>query len=276
MVVESYLDFAVPLNAIRFQGDLIVSELGTGSVVRKSTTERVTLPSDNIYVPAGLAASDDDLWVGDWATGIVWQLVADGVTLSDPIPLAMDLVGPEGLVLHHDGTLLVVESGAGRITRIDPSTGDTSTVMENLEFIVETTPGTPPTGIFNGIAVSQSGVIYVSGDEANSLTVLNYPNVASTLSEQVMSLEVDKTTLESQVTNLEDETTSLENEKTSLENQVSTFEDEISAIEEEKTTLGDQVSSLENSLASWRNISIAALLIGIVIGAAIIYLRNRT
>jgi len=31
-------------------------------------------------VPTGLAASEDTLWVADWATGIVWQVGFDGKT----------------------------------------------------------------------------------------------------------------------------------------------------------------------------------------------------
>jgi hypothetical protein len=34
MAVDVFTDFAVPLNAIRFQDDLVVAELGTGSVAR--------------------------------------------------------------------------------------------------------------------------------------------------------------------------------------------------------------------------------------------------
>ncbi|NOZ49480.1 MAG: hypothetical protein GXP37_05440, partial [Chloroflexi bacterium] len=108
---EVYKDFAVPLNAIRFQGDLIVAELGTHSVVRASAADpadRVAL-AEGLAVPAGLAASDDDLWVSDWATGIVWQIVADGQPLSEPVPVATDLAFPEGLAATADGNLVVVE-----------------------------------------------------------------------------------------------------------------------------------------------------------------------
>lgn len=274
-VVESYLDFAVPINAIRFQGDLIVAELGTGSVVQKSASERVTLAESDIYVPAGLAATDDDLWVGDWATGIIWQIIADGVTLTDPIPVAMGLVGPEGLVVDNDGTLLVVETGAGRVTRIDPATGETNTVMEGLEFTVETTPGSPPTGMFNGITVGQSGAIYVSGDDTNSLCVLNYAEIVSTLDDNIVSIEGEKITLEDQVSSLESEKLVLEGEKTTLENQVSSLEDERLVLEGEKSALNEQVSSFESSIVTWRTISMVTIVIGIVLGVAIVFMRKR-
>lgn len=78
--MATYTGFDTPLNAIRFQGDLIVAEGGSGRVIRApgaDPAERVTLAT-GLGVPAGLAATDDDLWAGDWATGRVLRLVADG------------------------------------------------------------------------------------------------------------------------------------------------------------------------------------------------------
>lgn len=168
----TYSGFAVPLNAIRFQGDLIVAELGSGSVVRArgaNPTERATLAT-GLGVPAGLAATDDDLWVGDWATGSVLQVVADGQPLAPPRVVAEHLAAPEGLTVAPEGSsLLVVESGAGRLVRIDLATGRVSTVAEGLALGAQGIPGLPPTWSFNGVAVGQSGAIYVSGDKADVL-----------------------------------------------------------------------------------------------------------
>ena len=174
-VLEEYLDFAVPINAIRFQGDLIVVELGleagTARVVRANAEGRVTLADtgNGLALPVGLAATDDDLWVSDWATGVVLQIVADGEPLSEPIPVARDLSAPEGLAVTPDGSLLVVETGAGRLSSIDLETGKVSTVAEGLELGAQGAEGYPPTWIFNGVAVGPSGAIYVTGDIANVL-----------------------------------------------------------------------------------------------------------
>jgi sugar lactone lactonase YvrE len=167
--LEEYYDFAAPLNAIRFQGDLIVAELGTGRVVRMDadTHERVTLAQ--LAVPTGLAATEDDLWVGDWAMGMVWQVVADGTPLPQPIPVATGLSFPEGLAVAPDGNLLVVETGTGRLLRIDLMTGEVSAVAEGLELGAPSPAGVPPTWIFNGVAVGPSGAIYVTGDKTNVL-----------------------------------------------------------------------------------------------------------
>ena len=97
--------FALPLNAIGFpQGDIAVAELGTGSVVRGNHTEIAT----GFAVPTGLAATETDLWVADWAIGTVFQIVEGGVPVIPPIPVASGLIQPEGLAVNTDGSLLVV------------------------------------------------------------------------------------------------------------------------------------------------------------------------
>jgi sugar lactone lactonase YvrE len=169
--VATYDGFAGPLNAIRFQGDLVVAEQG-GSVVRAqgaNPAERATLAA-GLGVPAGLAATDDDLWVGEWATGRVLQLVADGQPLAPPRVVAAGLATPEGLAVTSDhNSLLVVESSAGRLVRIELATGRVSTVAEGLALGAQGIPGLLPTWSFNGVAVGRSGAVYVSGDRANVL-----------------------------------------------------------------------------------------------------------
>jgi sugar lactone lactonase YvrE len=171
VVVATYTGFDMPLNAIRFQGGLIVAEGGSGSVIRvrgADPAERVTLAT-GLGVPAGLAATDDDLWASDWATGRVLQLVADGQPLAQPRVVAQRLAAPEGLAAAPDRSLLVVESGAGRLSRIDLATGRVSTVSDRLALGARGIPGLVPTWIFNGVAVGPSGAIYVSGDKADVL-----------------------------------------------------------------------------------------------------------
>jgi sugar lactone lactonase YvrE len=166
-VLASRYDFAAPTNAIRFQGELIVAELGTGMVVRSSGPgDRQVLAE--LAIPLGLAASGGDLWVADWAIGGVFQLMADG----NPVffPVAMGLNFPEGLAVGPDGDLLVVEAGAGRVSRIDLATGQVSPLAEGLELSLPALSGLPPFLVFNGIAVGPSGAIYVTGDQANVLS----------------------------------------------------------------------------------------------------------
>ncbi len=155
--------FNLPLNGISFQGDVAVAELGSGSVVRGDHTAI----ADGFYVPTGLAAADDDLWVADWATGFVFQIMDDGIPVL--IPVASGLVQPEGMAVNTDGSLLVVEAGAGRLTRIDLDTGELTVIVEGLEVGSPGPPGYPPTSIFSGVAVDRAGYIYVTADAANLL-----------------------------------------------------------------------------------------------------------
>lgn len=155
--------FDFPLNAIGFQGDIAVAELGSGSVVRGDHTPIAA----GFFVPTGLAASGSDLWVADWALGAVFKIVDDGIPVT--IPVASGLIQPEGLAVNTDGSLLVVESGASRLSRIDPATGEVTIIAEGLELGAPGVPGYPPTWFFNGVAVGSSGHIYVTGEKANLL-----------------------------------------------------------------------------------------------------------
>ncbi|HEY31556.1 MAG TPA: hypothetical protein G4O10_00445 [Dehalococcoidia bacterium] len=163
-VVDDYPAFAVPLNAIGFQGDIVVAELMTGSVVRASDNSTI---ATGLLVPTGLAATEDDLWVCEWATGIVYQIVTDGAPTMTPV--ATGLSYPEGLAVNLDGSLLVVESGVGQLSRIDLDNNTVSIVVDDLELGAEGVPGYPPTWGFSGVAVGSTGYIYVTGDIGNAL-----------------------------------------------------------------------------------------------------------
>ena len=163
-------DFAVPLNAIFFQGDLVVAELATGSVVRASIADpsQRTVLASGLLVPAGLAATADDLWATDHLGGTLLQLVAGGQVLAPPRVVASGLALPEGLAVLPDGDLVVVEAGAGRVSRVDAGSGAVSTIADGLELGTPPPPlVAPPTWHFNGVAVGSSGALFVTGDTAN-------------------------------------------------------------------------------------------------------------
>jgi sugar lactone lactonase YvrE len=169
-VLEHY-DMPAPINAIRFQGDLVVADLALGGVVWASD-KRVVLASDdeNVFLPAGLATDGERLWVGDWATGVVWQLTFAGREVVSTLPVASGLAQPEGMALDADGGLLVVETAARQLSRIDLATGTVSVVAAGLAVGVPALDGLPPTWLFDDVAVGPSGAIYVSENGRNVLT----------------------------------------------------------------------------------------------------------
>jgi hypothetical protein len=136
----------------------------TGSVVRQTPGGVRSTIVAGLSVPSGLAATDDDLWVTDWASGIVWRIVTDGTPTM--VPVKTGLANPEGIAVDHDGSLLVVESGAGRLIRILP-TGKTAVLADGLALGTPGGSGTTPAYAFNGVAVGPSGAIYVTGDRAS-------------------------------------------------------------------------------------------------------------
>jgi len=168
-ISTEYTDFATPMNAIPFQGDLVVAEMGTepARVIRISKENpaiRTTLAE--LKAPVGLAATRQDLWATDWEMGTVVQIVKDGQRLTPPKVVASGLKGPEGMVVAPDGNLLVIENLAGRLSSISPETGAINSIAEQLELGM---PGPPnnPIWILDSVAVGPSGAIYVGGDKAN-------------------------------------------------------------------------------------------------------------
>ena len=155
--VETYTDFVFPWNALRFGDDLVVAEVGTGSVVAQDSAGVRTTLAGGLTWPGGLAATDTDLWVADWATGQIHQIAGVGA----PQVVASGLNLPEGMAVDRDGSLLVVESGAGRLTRIDLATGDKSTVADGLATDVQG-PAALVAGEMSGVAVDRTGTILVS------------------------------------------------------------------------------------------------------------------
>ena len=163
---HSYRDFAMPVNSTAFRGDLIVLELGTSSVVRinlDDTSSRETL-IDGLAVPAGIATDDDAIWISDWATGIIWQVVADGEKLEDPLMVASDFVMPEGLAVTADNTLLIVETGTQSLIELDLATGAKTILVSDLAIGGAAPQGMVPSWTFNGVAVDSEGAIFVSGE----------------------------------------------------------------------------------------------------------------
>jgi hypothetical protein len=158
-----YPETTAPLNAIMFQDQLVVAEFGNGVVIGNDPADRAVIwPT---FYSTGLAANESDLFAADYFMGTVFQIADDGLILDTPVMVASGLATPEGLAIDIDGTLLVVEATAGRLSRIDPATGEKTTIADGLQVMYESHPDAflfPHNG-FAGVAVGPRGDIYVAG-----------------------------------------------------------------------------------------------------------------
>jgi sugar lactone lactonase YvrE len=161
--VATHPGFAAPTTAVRFQGDLVVSDVG--KVVRNTAGKWVTIAE--LPMPTGLATRGDDLWAADRVKGTVFQLISGGTVLTPPRVVASGLSSPQGLAVGRDGSLLVVEAGKGSLRRIDLASAVVTTVASGLQL--HPTDPAPVPGPFSGVAVGPSGAMYVAGTKTNVL-----------------------------------------------------------------------------------------------------------
>jgi sugar lactone lactonase YvrE len=166
----SYSDFLVPLNAISFDDDIIVAELATHRVVRrKAGTMDSEVLLAGIPVPTGLAADDDQLFVADWLSGTIYQLIVDDLVLATPHPIITGLKQPEGMALDEEGRLLVLETGKQRLLRINPQDPNIEVLADELAIGLRGVPGYPPSWLLSSVVVDACGRITVTQDLNNSL-----------------------------------------------------------------------------------------------------------
>jgi sugar lactone lactonase YvrE len=176
-------------NAIGFDDAIVAAGFETKDVVRidpKDPDQRTVLAGGFEY-PLGLAADAGNLYVGDFLAGQILQVTADGVTLDSPKLIVEGLEGPEGLALTGDGRLLVVESGADRLSIVDLSSGKSTPLATDLGIMRDVPRSRPLHFFFNGVDVSPSGVVYVTADDANAIYRIPLPKSTSELDDATES-----------------------------------------------------------------------------------------
>ena len=167
------IDGHVPVCAIMFGDNVVVSEFETQSVVSIFPDGQRHVLMNGIAVPSGLASQEGNLWVADWSRGRILKLIANHQVLVTPSVVADGLSKPEGITVTKDGRLLlVVESGSGRLRRIDLNTGESAILAENLRIGIASAPGKPPVNYFSGVTIGTDDSIYVSCDEGREVVRL--------------------------------------------------------------------------------------------------------
>lgn len=152
------------VNAAAYDGDIAIAQLGSPVVV--NTTGTVLM--SGLILPTGMASDEENLYVSDWVTGVIWRL-RDGIQT----PFAVGLQNPEGLELG-EGELLVVEEGTKQLIAIDLTSGTRSVVAEGLPIGRQHAPSPfgAPYGLVSDVAVGPSGDVYFTADDPNGVYVL--------------------------------------------------------------------------------------------------------
>jgi sugar lactone lactonase YvrE len=111
--------------------------------------------------PFGIAAAPNgDVFVSDGDTGKIWRISQNGETKI----VAENLATPSSIAIAPDGALIVAETGAHRIARVDAASGRVETIA-GAAGRSGFTDGKRESALFNapiGLAVARDGAIYVA------------------------------------------------------------------------------------------------------------------
>lgn len=169
--LEMLHGFKAPVDAIESaKGELLVLELGTGSLLRVTgadSKDQVAIAKDLAAPTAMVEGPGNVVYITETAGGRVTQIdIASGARKT----VSEGLVKPEGIDIGPDGRLYVAEVGHKRIVAIDPANGERIIVATNLDIGIEPyKPDGPPGFVTTGVAVGKSGTVYVSSDIRNAI-----------------------------------------------------------------------------------------------------------
>jgi len=176
-LVARFEGFNEAIDALSYGGDIVVSEFGSGSVIRFSpdAPDDRTVVVSGLDEPAGLAVHNDDVYVAD-RTGSVFHILHDGNALGEPHPVVTGLAGPEGISISEDGALFVVEEEAGRVSQIDIENGTSTIVAEGLELLGlerKALEGITSVGYLSAVVVGDNA-LFVSAYPVNRVYRLDF------------------------------------------------------------------------------------------------------
>jgi len=168
--IEVLHGFKAPVDAIETaKGELLVLELGTGSLLRVTgadSKDQVVIAKDLAAPTAMVEGPDNVVYITETASGRVVQIdIASGARKT----VSEGLVAPEGIDLGPDGRLYVAEVGHRRVVAIDRTTGDRVIIATNLDIGLPGYKDGPPAFVTTGVAVGKSGAVYVSSDIRNAI-----------------------------------------------------------------------------------------------------------
>lgn len=154
---------------------------------RIATIGYVESPAQKYYEPFGLAADDDgNIYFTESITGRVFQLAAGSYENNLPLQISVvaeNLETPSAIALDPDGNLIVANTGAHTIVRIDPRTKSVS-VVAGQAGVSGDADGTVAEARFNapvGVAVDEDGAIFVADTYNDRIRVITREGQVRTL-----------------------------------------------------------------------------------------------
>lgn len=157
-----------PMSVALRNGQVIVTDYKAGEVVSFSPGDASTkqILAYGLRGPVGLAvAADDSFIISENTTG---RLIGIDNTGRKTI-VAEGLNQPEGIALRSDGHIIVAEVGAKQLSVINPQSGEKTVIAQRLPVGDTIGQGVVPVHLPTGVAVTDSGVIYMTGDLDNSI-----------------------------------------------------------------------------------------------------------
>jgi DNA-binding beta-propeller fold protein YncE len=147
-------------------GSILVAESGTNSIVRARDREgkQKDVVAKDLAHPVYMApAGPDAVYVTEFLGDRVTRI---DLNTGEKKTVANGVKGPKGIAVKPDGKIVVVAVGSRELLQIDPATGTTKPLVRNLAVGLFAA-GNNPDHTLTGVAVAESGNIYVTSDIDN-------------------------------------------------------------------------------------------------------------
>lgn len=152
---------------------ILVAEAGTNSIVRvrdKEGKQRDVVAKDLAHPVYMAPAGQDAIYVTEFLAGRITKI---DLKTGEKKVVTAALKNPKGIAVKPDGTILVVNVGTKELLQINPANGAKKTLLKNLPVGLTVPQGFLPAFTLSGVAIAESGNIYVTSDIENVIYKLS-------------------------------------------------------------------------------------------------------